>query len=295
MSEVVALALLLATVRVAVPLALAALGELVAERAGVINIGIEGMMLIGAFAAYAAGVLCGSAPLAVAAAGIGGVAAAAIFGAFVLGRGADPIVCGTALNLIALGATGTSYGLLIPPDELVPEAPLLGDWLDVPIFVWLTAGAALAVAILLTRARVGLTIRAVGEHAAAAHAQGISVLRVRWACTLLGGLLAGIAGSTLVLWITTRFVESTTAGRGFIALALVLFGGYSVPRILLCSALFGIAYAVQFQLQAREDLRLSPSLLLMLPYVLTLLALALRSTHAKAPADLGRPFPSSAV
>jgi general nucleoside transport system permease protein len=284
------LAFAIAIVRLATPLALAALGELLAERSGVLNIGIEGMMLAGAFAAYAVAIGSGSALAGIAASALAGVALAALFALFAISLRADPIVCGTALNLLALGLTGSAYRLLYPPGKALPSAPRAGDWLGIDTFLWLTAFSAVVLVLLAARTRAGLAIRAAGEGAAAAHAQGVPVLGLRWACTLGGGAFAGVAGASLVLWISDRFVENMTSGRGFIALALVLFGGYSVPRILAGAGLFGFASALQFRLQA-AGLAIPYNLLLMLPYVLTLAVLAFATGRARAPADLGRPFP----
>ncbi len=283
------LAFLIAIVRLATPLALAALGELLAERSGVLNIGIEGMMLTGAFAAYAVGIATGSATAGIAAAALAGSALASLFAVFVIALRADPIVCGTALNLLALGLTGSAYRLIYPAGQSLPSAPRAAEWLGVNIFLWLAAASALALAVLVARTRLGLAIRAVGEGAAAAYAQGVRVVPLRWACTLGGGAFAGVAGAALVLWISDRFVENMTSGRGFIALALVLFGAYSVPRILAGAALFGFASALQFTLQA-SGLSIPYNLLLMLPYVLTLGVLAVSSGRIRAPADLGRAF-----
>lgn len=281
------LALLLATLRLATPLALAALGELVGERAGVLNIGIEGMMLSGACAAYLAAAQLGSAPLGVAAAALAGALVAAVFAGFVLQRGADPIVCGTALNLLALGITGSVHRALGSQAELA--APGLGSLLGIHGFVWICGALALGVAVVLGRTRLGLALRAAGEGAAAAHSQGLRVLPLRWGATLFGGMCAGLAGATLVLWISDRFVEGMTSGRGFIALALVLFGGYRVGWILAGAALFGLASALQFRLQA-QGFQIPYNLLLMLPYVLTLAVLAIWSSRRRPPADLARPF-----
>jgi simple sugar transport system permease protein len=226
----VGLALVLATLRLATPLALASLGELIAERSGVLNIGIEGMMLAGAFAAFASGAATGSVAIGCGAALLAGAALAALFGLFVLGRGADPIVCGTGLNLLALGLTGSLHRTLFPPGVDPGTAPQMPDLLPgANGFLLLAVGIALAAVLLLTRTRVGLVLRAVGERAEAAHAHGIAVLRVRWGATLIGGACAGLAGAALVLWVSDTFVEGMTSGRGFIALALVLFGGYRVP------------------------------------------------------------------
>lgn len=284
------LALLLATVRLAVPLAIAAMGELVAERAGVLNIGIEGMMLGGAFAAFAVGAASGSPLLGVLAAALAGVLLAAIFAGFVLLRGADPIVCGTALNLLALGLTGSAFRAVFPPDRPLPDAPGLGEvFSGLNLFVVLAAGLVLGVALFLARLRLGIALRAAGERAEAAWAQGVPVLTLRILATLFGGGCAGVAGATLVLWISNTFVEGMTVGRGFIALTLVLFGGYRPGRIVAGALLFGGASALQFRLQA-AGLRIPYALLLMTPYLLTLLVLAIFAGRVRPPADLARPF-----
>lgn len=282
--------LLFATLRLATPLCIAAMGELLAERSGVLNIGIEGMMLAGAFAAFVVGVESGSVLLALGAAVLVGLLLAALFGGFVLGRGADPIVTGAALNLLALGGTGTAYRLLFPPGRAIGVAPAVGDLLPgLNLFLVLAVGLVLGVGVLLYRTRVGLAIRASGERAEAAHSQAIPVLRLRWISTLAGGACAGLAGASLVLWISNSFVEGMTAGRGFIALALVLFGGYHPVRIVGGALLFGAASAFQFRLQA-EGVEIVHSLLLMTPYLLTLAVLAVYAGRGNAPADLGRPF-----
>jgi simple sugar transport system permease protein len=284
------LAFALATLRLSAPLAIAALGELVSERAGVLNIGVEGMMLGGAFAAFAAGVASGSAALALAAALAAGAALAALFALFALRLRADPIVCGTGLNLLALGITGSAQRLLFPPSAPLPAAPRIPDLLPgVHPFVLAAVALVAATGWLLDRTRPGLSLRAVGERAQAAHANGIPVLRVRWAAALAGGACAGLAGASLVLWISDAFVEGMTSGRGFIALALVLFGGFRPLRIAAGALLFGAASALQFRLQA-AGLDVPYNLLLMLPYALTLAVLAFSSARARAPADLARPF-----
>ena len=288
--DVIGVALLLATLRLSVPLAIAAVGELVAERAGVLNIGIEGMMLAGAFAAFAVGATTGSIGLALAAGMLAGAALAALFALFVIGRSSDPIVCGMAINVLALGVTGSAYRVLLPPGASTLTSPVMPDVAPgVNAFVLVTALQVATVVLFLSRTRWGLAVRAVGERAEAAHAQGVRVLRIRWAATVFGGVCAGLAGSSLVLWLTDTFVEGMTSGRGFIALALVLFGGYRPGRIVLGALLFGGASALQFRLQARGA-EIPYNLLLMTPYVLTLVVLALFAGRVKGPADLARPF-----
>lgn len=281
----------LAVVRLGTPLLLAALGELVAERSGVLNIGIEGMMLAGAFAAFAVATATGSAWSGVGAAALAGLAAAAVFALFAIGRGADPIVCGTGLNILALGVTGSAARLLYPPAAELPRAPQVGDLVPgLNAFAVLALAGMFSIWVFLARTRPGLSVRAAGERAEAAHAQGVAVLPLRWAATLFGGACAGLAGACLVLWISDTFVEGMTSGRGFIALALVLFGAYRPARIAAGALLFAAAGALQFRLQAR-GVEIPYHLLLMTPYLLTLLVLAVFAGRVRAPADLGRPFP----
>jgi simple sugar transport system permease protein len=282
--------LVASTIRFATPLALAAMGELVAERAGVLNVGIEGMMLAGALAAFEVGCATGSVSLALAAAIAAACALSLLFAVFALRRQADPIVSGTALNILALGATGSVFRLLHPAGSALGRAPQLGELVTgVNGFTLIAVSLVVAVALFLERTRPGLALRAVGERAEAADAQGISVARVRLAATLFGGACAGLAGAALVLWLSDVFVEGMTSGRGFIALALVLFGGYRPARIVAGAALFGAASALQFRLQAAGS-AVPYTLLLMIPYALTLLVLAVFAGRSRAPADLARPF-----
>ncbi len=283
------LALLASALRLSAPLAIAALGELVAERSGVLNIGIEGMMLAGAFAAFSIGATTGSVALALIGSGLAGTALAALFATFAIARRADPIVTGAALNILALGATGSAYRLIFPPHAELPTAPSVADAALANPFLWIVALLLVGVGVFFGRTRAGLAVRASGERAEAAYAQGIRVVEIRWACTLFGGACAGVAGAALVLWISNTFVEGMTAGRGFIALALVLFGGYRPVAVLAGALLFGAANAGQFQLQA-AGLEIPYSLLLMTPYLLTLVVLALFAGRTRSPADLARPF-----
>ncbi len=290
MIDAATLLLVVSTVRLATPLALAAMGELVSERAGVLNVGIEGMMLAGALAAFATGVATGSLGAACLAGIAAGIAMSSLFALFVLRRAADPIVSGTALNVLALGLTGVVFRSLNPPGSALTRAPQMGE-LAPGLNLYVLAALALVagVALFLGRTRGGLALRAVGERAEAAHVQGVAVLRLRWAAVLFGGACAGLAGSSLVLWISDTFVEGMTSGRGFIALSLVLFGGYRPLRILAGALLFGAANALQFRLQAAGS-AIPYNLLLMTPYLLTLVVLALFAGRVRAPADLARPF-----
>jgi ABC-type uncharacterized transport system permease subunit len=295
-------ALLETAVRLAAPLLLAALGELIVERSGVINIGIEGMMLVGAFAAFALAVATGS-PMAGALAGaLAGTLLGALFATFSVVRRADQIVVGTALNLLALGGTGLAMRALfagaVPTAASVREiaVPWLGSlpWLGPvlfrqSLFVYAALALALAAALFLARTRAGLRLRAVGEMARAADAEGVSVGRTRFLAVLVGAAAAGLAGSVLTLSHSNVFTEGMTAGRGFIALAIVIFGRWSAGGVVLAALFFGFASALQFRLQAR-GFDLPYPAFLMFPYLVTLLALTLSSGGTRAPADLGRPY-----
>jgi simple sugar transport system permease protein len=276
-------ALWVAALGLASPLLLAALGELVMERAGVLNIGLEGVMLAGAFAAFAAAVATGSPALGVASAAATGAAVGALFAAFAVLRGSDAIVTGTAVNLLALGATGVAYRSLYagatPTSATVSQTP----------FVWAGLVTAAILAFFLARTRPGLRLRAAGEAARAADAEGVAVPRVRTLAVIAGSALAGAAGAALPLALANTFSENMTAGRGFIALTIVIFGRWRPDGVVLGALFFGLATAVQFRLQAR-GLDLPYPAFLMLPYVLTLLVLALAAGRGRAPAELGRPY-----
>lgn len=292
----------MATLRLAAPLLLAALGELIVERAGVINIGVEGLMLSGAFVGFAVAVATGSPATGVVAAALAAALLGSVFALFAVWRRADQIVVGTALNLIAVGLTGAAaralFGGAAPTAEPLAALasgsaaaiPILGPlFLAQPAFVPLSLLAAIALAAFLARTRAGLRLRAVGESARAADTEGLDVTRTRTLAVIAGAALAGVAGAALPLSQSNVFSEGMTAGRGFIALAIVIFGRWRPAGLVAAALFFGAAQALQFRLQAR-GLELPYPLFLALPYVVTLLALALSSGRAEAPADLGRPY-----
>jgi simple sugar transport system permease protein len=292
---------LAAAVRVATPLLLAATGETVAERAGVINLGLEGMMLSGALAATlgasAAGAWAG-----VAAAIVAGMALAAVFAVVAIGAGADQIIAGTAVSLGAVGLTGTIYrqaygaagaGLALPTLAAIPlpglsRIPLLGPALfDQPAPTYLAFMALPIVWWVLFRTRLGLALRATGEGAALARAAGVRTQAVRMGATIVGGGFGGLAGATLVLAQVGTFAEQMTAGRGYVAIAIVVLGRWHPVGVLVASLLFGAATALQYVFQSL-GLSVPYQLFLMLPYLLTLLALAGAVGRVRAPEDLGR-------
>jgi simple sugar transport system permease protein len=282
-----------ACLRLALPILLAALGELVAERAGVINVGIEGMMLAGAFVAFCTAWLWESPLAAVAAASAAAAALALLFAVWTVILGADPIVTGMVLNLLALGGSGFAFRALVLPRGRPVTVVGFESWrlpagLDpVPVLGLLaTAG----VYLLLRHTRAGLRLDAVGEAPHAAEARGVPVVRTRLLAALAGGCFAGVAGAVLVLGHAGTFVEGMTAGRGFIALALVLFGRWHPLGVAGATLFFGAALALQFDLQAR-GVNAPYQLVRALPYLLTLLVLSLAPAGVRrAPAALGRFF-----
>jgi len=295
-------ALLEAAVRLAAPLLLAALGELVVERAGVVNVGVEGMMLVGAFAAFAAASASGSPALGAAAAVGAALLLGALFAGFAVLARADQIVVGTALNLLALGATGLGLRAAFPDGAsaapgvsdgglpVLGELPLLGPLLfGQGLYVWTALALCAAVALFLARTRAGLVLRAVGEAARAADAEGVPVAAVRCGAVLFGAALAGLAGSVLTLSQSHVFTEGMTAGRGFIALTVVIFGRWRPLGLLGAALFFGLASALQFRLQAR-GVALPYPVFLMFPYAITLAVLAFAAGGGRAPGDLGRPY-----
>ena len=292
---------LAATVRVATPLLLAATGETVAERAGVINLGLEGVMLAGALAATlgasAAGPWTG-----IAAGVVAGMALAAVFAAVAIAARADQIIAGTAISLGAVGLTGTIYrqafgtggvGLALPTLGALPvpglsRVPLLGPALfDQPAPTYLALLALPLVWWVLFRTRLGLALRATGEGAALARAAGVRTRLVRAGATIVGGGFGGLAGATLVLAQVGTFAERMTAGRGYVAIAIVVLGRWHPAGVLVASLLFGGATALQYVFQSL-GLAVPYQLFLMLPYALTLLALVGAVGRVRAPADLGR-------
>jgi len=300
-ADVVLGGFLAAAVRVATPLLLAATGETVTERSGVINLGLEGMMLGGALAATlgasAAGPWTGLA-LAV----LAGMLLAAAFAAVAIAARADQIIAGTALTLGAVGLTGTIYrqaygtggaGLALPtlapvPIPLLSRIPILGPALfDQPAPTYLALVALPVVWWVLFRTRPGLALRATGEGAAMARAAGVRTGLVRTAATIVGGGFAGLAGATLVLAQVGTFAEKMTAGRGYVAIAIVVLGRWHPAGVAVAALLFGAATALQYVFQAL-GLAVPYQLFLMLPYVLTLLALAGAVGRVRAPADLGK-------
>jgi simple sugar transport system permease protein len=270
----------------ATPLILAALGELIVERAGVVNIGIEGMMLTGALAAWAADGWHGPAAGVVASV-LAAMLLALPFALATLVFATDQIVTGTGINLLALGVTGMVY-------KLVPEAVadrVVG--IDRRWLIVITPVVALGAWAFLRFTRGGLELTAIGESPQAADTAGIAVNRRKLYAILFGASCAGLAGAYLSIMNTRSFTENTTDGVGFLALAMVIFGRWNAWGIVLAGLFFGLVRAIATQLETRTGLGWSPAMLRafgMLPYLVSLAALAGVAGKSGSPAGLGRPY-----
>jgi ABC-type uncharacterized transport system permease subunit len=288
----------------ATPLVYASLGELIVERTGVLNLGVEGMMLVGAVSGFAVGVTSGSLTLGYLAAAAAGMLIAALFGFLTLSLQTNQVATGLALTLFGVGLSafaGRSFVGL--PISRVPSLHLPG-LSDVPVLgpllfrydplVYLSLGLCVLISWVLRRTRLGLRIRAVGEQPAVAHALGESVNRIRYGAVLFGGAASGIAGAYLSTAVTPMWTEGMSAGRGWIALALVVFGTWKPWRVLLGAYLFGTVTVLQLYAQGL-GVHIPSEFLSMLPYLATIVVLVLICRDGKTillnqPASLGRSF-----
>ena len=276
--------MLTAAILFASPLLIAAIGELIVERGGMVNIGIEGMMLTGAMAAALANAGTGS-PAAGVVAGIGAaMLLGLLFAAVTLIFAADQIVTGAGINLLALGASGALYERFANP-----AAAIRGTWpWSLSIFAGVLAAAAW---FFLGRMRQGLELSAIGEWPQAADSAGIPVGRRRLYAVLFGSACAGLAGAYLSTIRGQQFVQNMTEGRGFLALAIVIFGRWSPPGVVGAALFFGLVRAAADRLQLSPHIAQSTSKLLgTLPYVLSLVALATVTARSRAPAALGQAY-----
>jgi len=288
-------------VRFATPLAYAALGELVVERAGVINIGLEGAIISGAFGAVVFA-SSGSVALGFVGAAVAGTLVAALFAFFVVTLRTDQIITGTALSMLGLGLTGTLYrtmfgnqGASLHTPTIAPIAvpvlssiPVVGPALfDQPVVTYALYATVPLLAWWFYRSAAGLALRAVGEHPEAARGAGISPAYVQWAAILFGGAMGGVAGGTLVLAQVGTFAEGMSAGRGFIAIAIVVLGRWTPLGVAAAAVVFGAASALQTLAQA-TGWSMPYQLPLAFPYLLTLVLLATSRARTAAPAALGK-------
>ena len=266
------------------PLLLAVLGELIVERAGMINLGIEGMMLTAAMTAVVAAQWTQSIAIGFLAGIAGAAAIGAIFGLFAIRFAVDQIVTGTAIVLLAQGLTGVVYRQLQQSAIFLQPVPRFGTDVIVPL-AWIAIPIVLA--FVLWRTRFGLRLCACGELPAAVTAVGASVAQHRWIALAIESVLTGIAGAYLALALSSGFAENMTSGRGFIALSIVIFGRWKFKGALLGTAVFGIAAAAQYAMQA-SGRGVPFHLLLAVPYVVTLLILCGIAGKVRAPESLGR-------
>ena len=297
-------AILLTIVTAATPLLLAAMGELVVERSGVLNLGVEGMMIVGAVAAFMVAQTTGSATLGAVAGGLAGAALAGLFAFLAVWMVTNQVATGLALTIFGLGLAGMLGegfvglpGVKLPALDLpvLTDLPLIGRLLfGQDLLFYLSIALTIGVWWFLFRTPAGLRLRAAGESPGSAHALGLHVLRVRTLAVLFGGVCAGLAGAQLTLVYTSQWIEGVTAGRGWIALALVVFATWRPLRVVVGAYLFGAVTIAQFHAQA-VGIAVPTQLLAALPYIATIAVLVViagnrRLTIVNTPKSLGLPF-----
>lgn len=313
LAEIITPELFASAVRLATPIALAAVGASICERSGIVNIAMEGLMLVGAFFGVVAALMTGNTWIGVLAAVSASLIFAALHAWASVNLRADQVISGTAINILALGVTGylmeTIFGHPGTTNSVVRLKPVfdfprggegpLGvawNWVDTIFFsytpiVYVGMIAAVVLTWALYRTRWGLRLRSLGEHPRAADTVGVNVFRGRWVAVLVSGAMAGLAGANLTLEQVGSFTENMTNGRGFIALAAMIFGRWIPGGGYLASLLFGFADALQLKLQLfSKVINIPPQFFLMLPYLLTVLVLAGVVGRSVAPAADGKPY-----
>jgi general nucleoside transport system permease protein len=288
---------------ISTPILLAATGELVVEKSGVLNLGVEGMMLIGAVTGFAVTFTTINPWLGMLAAALAGAAASLVFGLLVLTFGANQVATGLALAIFGIGLStliGNDFvGIIVPefssifPDTLVRD-PIMRIIFGHSPMVYFALFMVFAVSWFLKRTRAGLILRAVGENDHSAHSIGYSVIGIRYGAIAFGGAMAGVAGSYFSMVITPMWIQQMTAGRGWIALALVVFAGWKPSRLLGGAYFFGILMTLEFYAKASKNAILPSQFWAAMPYLMAILVLAVISarerTGSEAPACLGKPF-----
>lgn len=300
--------ILAATFIAGTPLLFAALGELVTEKSGVLNLGVEGMMLIGAITGFATALATDNVWLGIAVAGLCGGLSSIPFAFLVLTLRANQVASGLALAILGTGLSafiGKAYvGIALVKSETVyvqtvRGIPIVGEFLaSVHPLVYLSWIVFALTTWFLYRTRAGLVLRAVGESPSSAHANGYNVIAIRYLATIYGGVLAGVGGGFLTIIYTSLWIEGVTAGRGWIALALVVFATWRPGRVLLGAYLFGGVTTAQLFGQG-AGIPVPPELMSALPYIATIIVLVIISRNPtlirlNAPASLGQPFNSEA-
>jgi len=297
--------LIASTIRLATPLVLAALGGLYSERSGVINIALEGMMLAGAFTAAVVTVFTANPWVGLLAAVVAGALVAALHGVATINYRADQVVSGTAINILFLGVPALFSGALfestgatpqLPRDQVLPDvtifdaatSPVLASIFNQKPLVYLAVLAVVCSVFVLKRTRFGLRLRAVGENPEAADTAGVSVIRMRYAGVIISGVLAALGGAYLSIGQNSLFTRNMTAGRGFIALAALIFGKWDPVGALLACVLFGFAEALSIRMQGTVNI--PNQFIQMIPYVLTMVVLAGLIRRATPPRALGVPY-----
>ncbi|KRB52967.1 ABC transporter permease [Rhizobium sp. Root708] len=297
-------AILLTVITASTPLVIAALGELVAERSGVLNLGVEGMMIMGAVAAFAGAQLSGSPYVGILAGIAMGALFSLLFGFLTLTLVANQVATGLALTILGLGVSGMlGEGYVsVPGVRLTPivvpylsDIPLIGSVLfRQDLTFYLSLALLFGVSWFLFRSRAGLKLRAIGDSHGSAHALGINVIRTRYLAVMFGGGCAGLAGAQLSLVYTPQWVENMSSGRGWITLALVVFASWRPWRVFAGGYLFGAVTILQLHAQA-FGVGIPAQFLSMLPYAATIVVLVIishnrRTTLINTPASLGKPF-----
>ena len=286
MSGGIVLILLLSAIRLSTPLLLAALGGLYSERSGVINIALEGLLLAGAFTAATVTWFTGNPWVGLLAAVAAGVFVALIHGVACIHFKADQVVSGTAINILFLGMPALLSGAFfqstgatpqLAQNQLIPLAPIVAAFALVPVTAYV-----------LNRTPFGLRLRAVGENPEAADTAGLNVARVRLAAVMISGALAAIGGAYLSIGQSSLFARNMSAGRGFIALAALIFGKWRPVQTMLACLLFGFAEAVSIQMQGVSQVPVQ--FIQIVPYVLTVVVLAGFIGQSRAPRALGSPY-----
>jgi general nucleoside transport system permease protein len=278
----------LSVVQYAMPVALAAMGESVAQKSGVMQIGLEGIMLGAAYAGAIVTLTTGNPLLGLAAGVVTGLVMAMVSAAFCLVGRADQVVVGTALNLLALGVTGSLFRIQFAGQGL-PNFPRLGGGGSVDFVMVFGLLSAPLLFWVLRRSAWGLAVRGAGEYPKAVEASGFRVLRLRFQAMILGGMLAGLAGAYLSVGIAGSFADNMSNGRGFLAIAMVTFGRWNPIGVLVASLLVGLAESLQFTLQAK-GIGLPYQLMLALPYLLALGVLIVAGKGTRGPAGLGTAY-----